>query len=156
TGSYFQGLQAGYNFEFPSGIVLGIEGDVSFPNTLSGTQAVSLPAGNAADYEDQVLFSGTLRARLGYALGSWLVYGTGGWAWAEEQRPRTTASSEESRRSLRSGWTGGAGIETSVAGNWTAGLEYLFTDFGAHSSTFAGGTQTFASDITLQSVRLGL
>jgi high affinity Mn2+ porin len=39
TGSYFQGLQAGYNLEFPSGIVLGVEGDVSFLNTLSGTQS---------------------------------------------------------------------------------------------------------------------
>jgi high affinity Mn2+ porin len=156
TGSYFQGLQAGYNFEFPSGVLLGVEGDVSFPNTLSGTQAVSLPASDAAHYQDQVLFSSTLRARLGYALGRWLVYSTGGWAWADEQLTRTTANSEESRRSFRSGWTGGAGVETEVGNSWNLELEYLFTDFGAHSASFAGGTQTFASNVTLQSVRLGL
>ena len=156
TGSYFQGLQAGYNLEFALGIVLGVEGDVSFPNTLSGTQSVSLPAGAVAAYEDRLLFSGTLRARAGYAFGPWVVYGTGGWAWADEQLTRTSASSEESRRSFRSGWTGGTGVETAIANNWTAELEYLFTDFGSHAATFAGGTQTFQSDITLQSVHLGL
>jgi len=116
----------------------------------------SLPVGAVAAYEERLLFSGTLRARAGYAFGPWLVYGTAGWAWADEQLTRTSASSEESRRSFRSGWTSGAGIETAIANNWTAELEYLFTDFGLHAATFAGGTQKFQSDITLQSVRLGL
>jgi high affinity Mn2+ porin len=50
----------------------------------------------------------------------------------------------------------GAGVEASVGNNWTANFEYLFIDFGSHSVTFPAGAQTFSSDLTLQSVRLGL
>src|SRR5712691_1507865 len=34
TGSYFGGLQAGYNYLFPSRLVLGAEADVIFPNSI--------------------------------------------------------------------------------------------------------------------------
>jgi high affinity Mn2+ porin len=167
TGSYFQGLQAGYNYELPSRVVLGVQADLSFPNLLAGTQTITAAGFDIAQYEDKVLFSGTLRGRLGYAFGPLLVYGTGGYAWAEEQVSRTqvagtvvggmaTPGTEETRRPFRSGWVAGAGIETKVGGNWTANLEYLFTDLGSHSVTFPAGAQTFASDLTLQNVRLGL
>src|SRR5262249_48073344 len=39
TGSYFAGFQAGYNTMLPSHLMLGIEGDVSFPNTIKGEPA---------------------------------------------------------------------------------------------------------------------
>jgi high affinity Mn2+ porin len=166
TGSYFQGLQAGYNYELPSGVVLGAQADLSFPNLLAGTQTVAV-AGTVADYEQQVLFSGTLRGRLGYAFGPLLVYGTGGYALAQDEITRTqvagtavggtaTPGTDEARRSFRSGWVAGAGVETQVGGNWTASLEYLFTDLGSRSVTFPGGAQTFNSDITFQNVRVGL
>jgi high affinity Mn2+ porin len=67
-----------------------------------------------------------------------------------------TPGTEEARRSFRSGWVAGAGVETKVGGNWSANLEYLFTDLGSHSVTFPNGAQTFNSDITFQNVRVGL
>ena len=33
TGSYFIGLQGGYNYVFPSRLMLGVEADVSAPNS---------------------------------------------------------------------------------------------------------------------------
>ena len=45
TGSYFAGFQAGYNYLLPSNWVLGVEGDVSFPNTLQATRQFSSAAG---------------------------------------------------------------------------------------------------------------
>jgi high affinity Mn2+ porin len=42
-----------------------------------------------------------------------------------------------------------------VAAKWTASLEYLFTAFGAHSVAFPAGAQTFDSDLSIQSVRIG-
>src|SRR5258708_10368696 len=33
TGSYFVGLQAGYNYVFPSRLMLGVEADVTLPNS---------------------------------------------------------------------------------------------------------------------------
>lgn len=167
TGSYFIGLQAGYNYTLPSGIVLGVEADVSFPNTIMGTQTISSPSLGQATYEEQVEYSGTVRGRLGYAFGKWLFYGTGGYAWTDDQFARTQVAgtptggtavpgTAESRLALRSGWIAGGGIETAVGGNWTANLEYLFTDFSSHSVTFPAGAQVFDADLTLQSIQLGL
>jgi high affinity Mn2+ porin len=47
-------------------------------------------------------------------------------------------------------------VEIPVTGNWTAKAEYLWTGFGRQSVTFAAGAQVFESDLTMQSVRLGL
>ena len=34
TGSYFVGFQGGYNYLLPSRLLLGVEADIAFPNTL--------------------------------------------------------------------------------------------------------------------------
>src|SRR6266446_1356889 len=44
TGSYFVGLQAGYNYIFPSRFMLGAEADISFPNTIVGRQTMVSPS----------------------------------------------------------------------------------------------------------------
>ncbi len=54
------------------------------------------------------------------------------------------------------GWAAGAGVEIPVASRWTAKVEYLFTDFGAHGVTFPAAAQRFDSDLALHSVRAGL
>lgn len=156
AGSYFQGVQAGYNYELPSGVVLGVTSDIAFPNMIAGTQSVDV-AGQVVTYEDKVLMSGSLRARLGYAFGPLLVYGTGGYSWALEQVTRDAAATgnEETHRPFRDGWSVGAGVETDLGGNWTADLAYLYSDFGAHQVSFADG-KSFRSDLTLQTVRAGL
>ena len=82
TGSYFEGLQAGYNYMLPSRFLIGFETDVSAPNTVAGTQTISSALIGQASYNDAVLEFGTARARVGYAFDHWLVYGTGGVAWA--------------------------------------------------------------------------
>jgi opacity protein-like surface antigen len=55
TGSYFQGLQAGYNYALPSSVVLGAQADLSFPNLLAGTQTIAAAGADSADYQDKVL-----------------------------------------------------------------------------------------------------
>ena len=41
TGSYYLGLQGGYNYMFPSRLLIGIEADVSFPSNIHGAQTIS-------------------------------------------------------------------------------------------------------------------
>jgi high affinity Mn2+ porin len=167
TGSYFAGLQAGYNYRLPSGIVVGVEADVSAPNTITDTKTVTSPAIGQASYSDTVEIFGSVRGRLGYMHHHWLLYGTAGYAWSYDQFLRTqlagapvggTAVPGTVDKSYiwRSGWAAGAGVEMPVAANWTASLEYLFTSFGSQSVTFPAGAQRFDSDLTMQSVRLGL
>ena len=81
TGSYFGGFQAGYNYMLPSRVILGLEGDVSFPNSIKATQQISSPSIGQASYSEMVEYFGMVRGRVGYSVGNWLIYGTGGFAW---------------------------------------------------------------------------
>src|SRR5438105_14872319 len=89
TGSFFSGLQAGYSHVFPSRLVLGVEADVSFPNSIVGSQTILSPLIGQASYAETVELSGTLRGRLGYAADPWLGYATAGFAWTYDTFTRT-------------------------------------------------------------------
>jgi len=165
AGSFFDGLQAGYNYMLASRILIGAEADVStpaFPNPVSGlsvggTSVVSSPLG-AESYSENVLSSGTVRARIGYASGNWLFYATGGLAWTYDQftLAQLASGASELRNLWRLGWAAGAGAEVPVLPHWTARLEYLFTDYGIGSVTFPAAAQRFNSDLSLQELRVGL
>ena len=95
-GSFFFGLQGGYNYVLPNRILLGAEVDASFPSfqTLSGISIGGIsnftsPTLGAVSYSETVLSSGTVRGRIGYAPGSWLFYATGGFAWTYNQQSLT-------------------------------------------------------------------
>ena len=168
TGSYALGLQAGYNYMLPSRLVLGVEADVSFPNTLSGSQAISSSLIGQASYQDQVEFSGTVRGRIGYAPGNWLIYATGGFAYSYDQFTRTQLSGTPVGGSVQPGSTEtlfmeprvggavGAGVELALTPNWIARLEYLYTGYASRAVDFPAAAQRFDSDLAVQSLRLGL
>jgi high affinity Mn2+ porin len=151
----------------PSRLLLGIEADVSFPNSITGTQTISSPAMGQASYAEMVEVSGTLRGRIGYAPGSWLVYATGGLAWSYDQftrmqlagMPAGGTAAPGTVESLfevpRIGVAAGGGVELALRSNWAARLEYLVTDFGTRNVTFPAGAQRFDSNLVVQSVRLG-
>jgi high affinity Mn2+ porin len=175
-GSNFWGFQAGYNYMFRSRVVLGVEADVSSPSSVLEETVVNVPSSQTfaspsigrASYAETAELSGTLRGRIGYAPGNWLFYATGGFAWTYDQFIRTQLAGMPAGGSAvpgtvetllmvpRAGWAAGAGIEVALPSHWTARLEYLFTDFGSRSVTFPAGAQQFSSDLTLQSIRLGL
>ena len=167
TGSYLAGLQGGYNVMLPSRLMLGVEADISFPNTLSGSSVFTLPAIGQASYADTVKMFGTLRGRLGYVHNNWLFYGTAGLAWSHNQFVRmqlvgtpvggtATPGTTESLLRTRLGWAAGLGVEMPVAPHWTARAEYLFTGFGNTDVLFPAGAQRFNSDLAIHSVRAGL
>jgi len=92
AGSFFAGLQAGYNYMLPNRFVVGAEVDASFPSfptqagiSIGGTSNVASPTLGAEAYSETTLASGTLRGRVGYAPGSWLFYATGGFAWTYDR-----------------------------------------------------------------------
>jgi high affinity Mn2+ porin len=165
TGSFFEGLQAGYNYMLPSRFVVGAETDASapsFPNlngiSIGGSSTLVAPGIGAESFSETMLSFGTLRGRIGYAPGNWLFYATGGFAWAYDQLTLTQAASGATASPFlwRFGWAAGAGVEVPVAPHWTARLEYLFTDYGVSSVTFPASGQRFSSDFSLQELRAGL
>ena len=163
SGNVFEGLQAGYNYRLPGRFVLGAEADVSFPtypNPLSGLSigGSSDLLNGAENYSESVLSAGTVRGRIGYAPGSWLLYATGGFAWTYDQFTLTQQASgaSESGNAWRLGWAAGAGAEVPVAPHWTGKVEYLFKDYGFSSVAFPAAAQRFNSDLSLQELRVGL
>jgi high affinity Mn2+ porin len=167
TGSYFAGLQAGYNSMLPSHFLVGIEADFSSPNTIAGSQIFSSALSGQASYSDTVLQMGTARGRVGYVFDRWLVYGTGGVAWSYDKLERTqlagmpvagnvTIGTTEAALLWRWGWAAGAGVEVPIAPNWSAKLEFLATEFGNRQKSFPLAGQAFTSDLSMQSLLLGV
>jgi len=165
AGSFFAGLQGGYNYVLPSRLVIGAEIDASFPSfpnlagiSVGGTSTFLSTTFGPESYSETVLASGTVRGRIGYAPGHWLFYATGGFAWTYDQLTLTqlTSGASESPFLWRLGWAAGAGVEVPVAHHWTARLEYLFTDYGISHVEFLGGAQGIGSNFTLQELRAGL
>ena len=161
NGSYFGGLQGGYNFVLPQRVLLGVEADTSFPSSVAGTAVTS---NGSASYGDTALYYGTVRGRVGYIFDNhWLLYGTGGLAWSYDDLKRTRlvdgtllAGTEEGAYLWRFGWAAGAGVEIPVAANWSARAEYLYAGFGSQSRRFAATPETFDSNLSLHQVRFGL
>ena len=160
AGNVFDGLiggvQAGYNYRLASGLLVGVEADISFPNYFTSNKIVSsLAAANSGVVEawDHV---GTVRGRLGYAAGPLLFYATGGLAWASERFTNTPpAGNDEKILNTRLGWAAGAGLEYGFAPDWSVKLEYLYSRFDDAHVRFSSGTQ-YSSTLDFQSLRIGL
>src|ERR1700737_5004744 len=174
TGSYAVGLQAGYNYVAPSRLMLGLETDVSAPNSdvlvpysVRGSQTVTSPLTGQVTYGEAVIHYGSARARVGYAFDHFLLYGTGGLAWTYDQVTRSqdagasfsgfaAPGTVDTKLLWRLGWAAGIGVEIPLADSWTAKAEYLSTGFGRKGVMFPTAMERFESDLAMQSIRLGV
>src|SRR5258708_7133586 len=164
AGSYFGGLQIGYDYMLPNRVVLGAQLDASFPGfprndiSIGGMSIFSTPEIGLASYRENVLHFGTLRGRVGYAPANWLLYATGGFAWTYNQLILTQLADDttDSPFLWRLGWVAGLGVEYAFAPNWSANVEYLYTQYGNSSVMFPNAGLQFTSDFSLQQVRAGL
>ena len=139
------GGQIGYNWQ-TGPAVFGVEADFQFTGQRGTLTAPPCPAATCgvaltASMTQKLPWFGTVRGRIGYAADSWLIYGTGGYAYG---RVDTDASATAgpvgigvSQSETRSGWTLGAGIEVGFSRNWTGRLEYLYIDFGGKDQALA-------------------
>jgi high affinity Mn2+ porin len=150
------GVQAGYNYRLPSGLLLGVEADISLPNYLQSNKVVISAITANSDLQQQWDYVATARGRLGYARDAWLFYVTGGLAVTGERFLNIPAiGTGEKILATRAGWAAGLGVEYAFAPHWSARLEYLYSRFGSFNVNFPSGTQ-FASSMDFQTVRIGL
>ena len=164
AGSFFAGIQTGYDYMLPNRWVVGAEADLAAPSfqnlngiSIGGMTTFNSPFGSET-YGETVLTSGTMRGRIGYAPGNWLIYATAGFAWSYDQLTLTNnvTGATDMPFLWRLGWAAGAGLEVPVAPHWTARLEYLYTDYGNSSVLFANNGQRFTSDFALSELRAGV
>jgi high affinity Mn2+ porin len=155
-GGPIGGVQIGYNYITASRVLLGLEADITFPNYLDSSSIIaSVPTANG-NLEQQMDYVGTVRGRAGYLLGPWMIYATGGLAYAGTRilNPLPAGDPEKALR-IRPGWTAGAGIEYAFAPHWTARLEYLYSQYGGVDVGFPSGTR-YASTMDFHQLRIGL
>ncbi len=169
AGSFFGGFTAGYNLMLKNRVVLGIEADTSFgpyPNLngfgIGGERQFNSPALGSQTYSDDLLASGTIRGRIGYAptgpLGDALFYATGGFAWTRDQLGvvQDLTGNVDFPYQWRLGFAAGAGVEVPISSHWTGKLEYLFTGFGSTGTQFQTTEQRIDSNLNKSEIRAGL
>lgn len=156
-GSLFGGVQLGYNHVLNSGMLLGVEGDLSFPNFLSADDVVRSRYTAQGLLAEKIDYVGRLRGRLGYAFDNWLVYGTGGFAWSHARFIETNdlTGDEDKVLRTRTGWVVGAGAEVAIAPDWSTRLEYLYDGFGRAAATMPSGARSETTFDT-HTLRVGL
>jgi outer membrane immunogenic protein len=174
-GGVRAGGYVGYNWQFAPQWVGGIEGDIAWADKtitsagLPGCTIVCFPGFPGPQNDVTSVKTGwdaSARVRLGFLVTpQTLLYGTGGVAWQFVQASGTCQHSTPdpfclvlpgnpfvtvTNSTVRTGWTVGAGVETSIYGHWLLRAEYRFADFGTWNNTFdfnlpgeAAGTDTY-------------
>jgi outer membrane immunogenic protein len=115
TSGVLGGVQGGYNAQFDQ-VVVGGEADL----TLSDVRNKSWSEKSRENW------TGTARARAGYAFGNVLAYGTGGLAVGSHSYTNQYGKID----STDVGYVIGAGAEVQVQPNVTVRGEYLYYSFG--------------------------
>jgi outer membrane immunogenic protein len=135
TDGFLGGAQVGYNVQLGA-FVLGLEGDIDYFN---GEDEVSpdWPLGSDT-VEIEYNWLATVRARAGYAWDNFLLYVTGGVAFADidtsyryERAPPFVGSGSWSDGTTAVGWTAGLGAEYAFTPSWSVKVEALYADFGS-------------------------
>ncbi len=144
---FLLGGQIGANYQFMNGVVVGLEGDLSWTNIEGDTSIGDL----SIDHEVEWL--GTVRARLGYAFDRFLPYVTGGVAFADAERSNNVGDSDDN---THFGYVLGAGVEYAFADNLSAKLEYQYLNFDEENYALGFGPGGVDADFDLHTVRVGL
>jgi outer membrane immunogenic protein len=132
------GGQIGYNWQpFSRPWVLGVEADIQGSSQRSDGSFVGGVAAPGIVYQDRLDWFGTLRGRIGWALGersNWLPYITGGFAYGQGtiSGNGTVGGLPVAFNSTNTyaGWVLGGGVEWAFWDRWSAKAEYLYADFG--------------------------
>jgi len=104
----------GYNMQYGR-YVVGLEGDWNWADTKRGTALTGgLVGDNASSGMDWIA---TARARLGFAFDRFMLYGTGGFAFADVDSTINFNGATGGNSDTRWGWTVGGGLEYSLMNN---------------------------------------
>jgi outer membrane immunogenic protein len=159
TGARFGGF-LGYNVQVSPKFVLGIEGDVAWGDTKTSTK-YTIPGTAIGNFpvlagfspndssEFKTEWDASLRGRVGaLIMPDTLAYLTGGVAWQKVKATVTcdgtvllavacfVGTASETQSKTLTGWTLGAGVETTIGQYWTGRIEYRYADYGDFNHVF--------------------
>jgi outer membrane immunogenic protein len=148
SSGFLGGGQVGYNYQFATSWVGGLEADID-ATSITGKAKVDAAgyygdvSGNAGvQVKSELPYLGTVRARLGYLVTDrFLVFGTGGLAYGDVKTSASVGANVPyfdfsgaygvSKTTTQVGWTLGAGVEYKINDNWSFKTEYLYVDLGS-------------------------
>lgn len=140
---FIGGGQFGYNWQ-SGGLVYGIEADLQDADIRLRRNVVTtgsaFPGTRNNLFYQELEYLGTVRARLGYAWGSTMLYGTGGLAYGGVTNavnfsgplPAGTQQFTGLHNSTSYGYSAGGGIEQAFGARWSIKTEYLYYDLGSN------------------------
>lgn len=134
---FFGGVYAGYNFQLPNNVVLGVDGDLNFTGIKGANDYWWLGVTRVPTASAEIKYTAALRARVGYAMGRFLPYVAGGLSVAKYDFDfvSTTGFVYYAESKSMVGWNVGLGAEYAATENLILRAEYRYSDFG--SKTFA-------------------
>jgi outer membrane immunogenic protein len=153
ANSWLGGFQAGCDYQFAGGFVIGIQGDYDWMN--AGASHVDV---NGITHSSNAKSLASVTGRLGYAWDRFLLYVRGGYAWERDNYsitvpavvgaafiPGYTAFANETR----GGGTVGIGGEYAFTDLLSGFVEYDYYAFGTRTNTFLNPNTntTFGLDI---------
>ncbi|ODT08381.1 MAG: hypothetical protein ABS35_44355 [Kaistia sp. SCN 65-12] len=161
---FIGGVHGGYNWQMNQ-FVFGVEGDIDYTN-IKGSEGYAGYVPNLfGDYVEGSLelesnWQASLRLRAGYAVDNFLMYATGGVAFADGKMTSSgynfddevNYSSDDSNTHV--GWTIGIGAEYAFTPNWIARAELRYTDFGSKTYDLLEGPVDASWDQTAVTVGL--
>lgn len=180
-GSAAIGFQAGYNWQLPGRLVLGIEADASKIRSRAVQDALTdaslIQVQNPEEYatndavgiqsqsHHDIDWTASLRARIGFAPDKhWLIYGMGGAAMTDERLSRDQYRFEfddiattrplfvEKASATRFGYTLGAGAEYAFNKRFSIKLDYGYSHFGRKNFLFQDARSGTGVDWTTRRV----
>lgn len=153
------GAEAGYNYQMGA-LLLGIETDFGFfdlkqtkSSTFPSVALINPPINITIAQEVTTDWLWTVRPRIGYVGGNWMVYGTGGMAMAPVKlktvysdtaaTPNVISATQDS---TKTGWALGFGGAYALNSNWSVKAEYLYTDLGRIHATSSNGYASITTE----------
>jgi opacity protein-like surface antigen len=138
------GGQIGIQHQFGN-LVLGVEGSLTtaFRDDYSSTPCPNAAFTCAARFDDVL----TIGPRVGWAMGKWMPYITGGYAngsFSEKISIVANSANPYQDHQRHSGWFIGGGADMALAHGWTIGLDYRHYEFD--DATY-GVTRTTAGGV---------
>jgi outer membrane immunogenic protein len=164
------GAQIGYNHRSGS-LVVGLEADYQAADLDSSGSFLGSAAGPFYQTEAKLDSFGTVRARIGFTVNDFLLYGTGGVAFGQAKADLSVQGGvpggftgpkfSDSETETMVGFAIGGGAEWAIPHSaWTVKAEYLHADFGDKTFDFSfsgtSDTATTRGEVTVDVVRLGL
>jgi outer membrane immunogenic protein len=164
------GAQAGYNWQIGSA-VLGAEADINWAS-FEHNGILGLDDYSYLRERSKLEWFSTIRARAGMAVDNTLIYVTAGPAFGGINapgrefsggvlNPSTVATGKTfSVNNIRTGFSGGVGVEIALENNLSVRGEYLYTDFGVATAYYSGTCGNYVCSVqntlTSQTLRVGL